>query len=638
MDPRSFSFFPRRAAWRPTLGAWVEGDGARVRVWAPDLGELAVEADGRTVALERYPDGTHGGFVPGLKPGSLYSYRIGDETFPDPASRRQPEGVHGPSEVVDARRYVWNDAEWNGLRLEELTLYELHVGTFSPEGTFEGATRRLPSLSALGVSAIELMPVAAFPGARNWGYDGVHPFAPAACYGHPDDLRRLVDRAHQLGLGVFLDVVYNHFGPEGNYTGKFSPYYLSDRHENPWGRGLNFDGPHRSMVWQYFIENALHWVHEYRIDGLRLDATHAIIDDTDRPFLCALAHRVRESVRDRPVLVIAEDHRNLAHMIRPEGEGGWGLDGVWADDFHHVVRVALTGEDEGYYRDFRGTAEELAATLNAGWLYTGQTSAHLNEPRGTDPAGIDPSRFVICIQNHDQVGNRAFGDRLNHAVEPAAYRAAAALLLSAPQTPLLFMGQEWAAGSPFAYFTDHPEPLGSMVTEGRRTEFGAFQAFQDPAQRERIPDPQAPETFERSRLDWSEPQREPHAALVRLHQALLRLRRLEPALNRATAGPARAKAIGDRSVLLVRTTRDGPNLALLVHFGGHAEFDLRSFLETSGADHAPLQCVLTTDDPPFRGAAEPGAPVAVDLETGLIRFEHPGAVLVRVWNESFPLP
>jgi maltooligosyltrehalose trehalohydrolase len=429
-------------------------------VWAPEATSLDVifEPPGPPAAkLERFPDGTFGGLVPGVAAGARYRYRLdGGNLFPDPASRFQPEGVHGPSEVIDPSTFSWTDDGWGGVARSDLVLYEVHVGRFTPEGTFAATARRLPYLAELGVTAIELMPVADFPGARNWGYDGVDLFAPARCYGTPDVLRRLVDTAHHLGLAVFLDVVYNHLGPEGNYLGTFSRYYFSDKHKSPWGQGLNFDGPKSSMVRQFFIENALHWVHEYHVDGLRLDATHAISDEDPRHFVAQLTARVRESA-GRPVYVIAEDHRNLAHMVRPEGEGGWGLDGVWADDFHHKVRVALAGDNEGYYRDYTGSMPNLARTLNRGWHFTGQYSAYLHEHRGTDPTGIPPRRFVFCIQNHDQIGNRALGDRLHHQIELSAYRAATVLLLCAPATPLLFMGQEWAATAPFLYFTDHPE-------------------------------------------------------------------------------------------------------------------------------------------------------------------------------------
>ena len=440
-------------SWRASLGARPDADAGGVwfRVWAPDrLGvEVVLEGPGarpRAIALEKHPDGTFGGLVPGLGAGARYRYRVdGLGPFPDPASRYQPEGVHGPSQVVDPDAFVWTDASWRGVDPAELILYELHVGTFSPEGTFEGATRLLPRVAELGVTAIELMPVADFPGRRNWGYDGVDLFAPARCYGTPDDLRRLVDEAHRLGLAVLLDVVYNHLGPDGNYLAQFSPSYFSSRHKTLWGPAINLDGPHSAMVRAFFIENALCWLHEYHMDGLRLDATHYLFDEGPRPFLAELAATSRRSVPDRPVHLIAEDPRNLAAMVRTESEGGWGLDALWSDDFHHELRRYLVGDCEGAFRDFRGLVADLVRTINRGWLFTGEFSTYRGYHRGTDPAGLAPRRFVFYIQNHDRIGNRALGERLNHQVDPATYRAATALLLTTAATPLLFMGQEWAS-------------------------------------------------------------------------------------------------------------------------------------------------------------------------------------------------
>jgi maltooligosyltrehalose trehalohydrolase len=378
------------------------------------------------------------------------------------------------------------------------------------------------------------------------------------------------------------------------------------------------------MVRQFFIENALHWVHEYRIDGLRLDATHAIRDRGPRQLVTELAARVHESAV-RPVYVIAEDCRNLAHMVRPEGEGGWGLDGVWADDFHHKVRVAFAGDRDGYYSDYSGSTANLARTLNQGWHYTGQFSRHLQENRGTDPTGIPPRRFVFCIQNHDQVGNRAMGERLQHQIDLAAYRAATALLLCAPATPLLFMGQEWGATSPFQYFTDHPPELGRLVTEGRRSEFRHFAAFSDVAMRERIPDPQAESTFAASRLDWRELDREPHASLVRLYQQLLRLRQ-DPAIR---WGRFTAYALGETALLLRHDGESGPSLIAVIQLRGRAQVDLDPCNELDGLDLTHAQLVLTTEDPPF--APDPQPPkITRDAARFRIAFARCSAVLLHV--------
>jgi maltooligosyltrehalose trehalohydrolase len=630
----------RPRGWRPSLGAWLEGRGARFRVWAPKAATVEVVLERPGDGPARHPlekddeDGTFGGFVDGVWAGDRYRYLVdGQGPFPDPASRFQPEGVHGPSQVVDPGRFAWTDGSWRGVAQEELVVYELHVGTFSPEGTFDGVTARLPQLRDLGVSAVELMPVADFAGGRNWGYDGVDLFAPSHSYGTPDDLRRLVDAAHALGLAVFIDAVYNHFGPSGNYTAAFSPHYLSDRHKNPWGDCVNLDGEGSGMVREFFIENALHWVHEYHVDGLRLDATHALIDDGPRHFLDELAARVRATVPGRRILFHAEDHRNLHTMVRPGWAGGWDLDGVWADDFHHQIRRGLAGDNEGYYRDYTGTVADLVATINQGWFYTGQHSVHLDHARGTDPVGIEPHRFVVCLQNHDQVGNRAFGERLHHQVDHAAYRAASALLLCAPQTPLLFMGQEWATTAPFLYFTDHEEDLGRLITEGRRREFRHFLAFVDPVARGRIPDPQAPSTFAASRLDWSERGREPHASFLRLYRALLDLRRSEPGLRPGGHAPYQAVAQDDDSLLLRRNASSGDSVLAVVRLRGSGAVDLSGHAAASAGDGRRWEPILTTEDPPF--APEPSPP-RVDLSGPVpgIEFARPSAVLLRAVSTS----
>ncbi len=616
--------------FRPTFGAWLDEGGARFRVWAPRRKhvELVLERPGgETRPLEKAEDGTFSGFVPGVRAGELYRYRLdGEGPFPDPVSRFQPHGVHGPSEIVDPRRFLWSDEGWPGVVIEDLIIYELHVGTFSSAGTFAGARGRLPYLRDLGVTGIELMPVAAFSGRWNWGYDGVALLAPASCYGRPDDLRELVDSAHRLGLAVLLDVVYNHFGPDGAYQGAFSPGYFTEQHRTPWGAAVNLDGPLSGMVRDFLVENALAWLHEYHLDGLRLDATHALVDDSPRHFLAELTSRVREGVGDRPRLIIAEDRRNLAHMVRPEAEGGWGLDAVWADDFHHQVRHALAGDSDGYYRDFTGTTADLATTLRQGWFFTGQHSAYLGGPRGTDPVGLPPRRFVICLQNHDQVGNRAMGERLHHQIDPAAYRAATALLLCAPETPLLFAGQEWAASTPFLYFTDHEPTLGRLVSEGRRREFRSFAAFMDPTARERIPDPQDPGTFARSHLDWEEAGREPHASILRLYRALLALRRDEPLLGAADWEGFEVEAQGDAALVLRRSGSNGRTLAVLLQLRGPGLVRLTAGGRTPGCSRWSL--LFCSEDKAF--CADPILPdIDISGAEPVVGFSRPGALILK---------
>lgn len=622
------------SGWRPSLGAWPDRDGFRFRVWAPEVQRLELVLTAPEPGIfqpERFLDGTWGLHVPGLRAGRRYGYRIdGQGPFPDPASRFQPEGVHGPSQLVDAGAFDWSSTGWPDVPHEDLVLYELHVGTFTPEGTFRAAIERLPLIAALGVTAIELMPVADFAGDRNWGYDGVALFAPARCYGTPEDLRALVDTAHGLGMAVFLDVVYNHLGPSGNYLPRFASQYFSTSPETAWGTSLNFDGPQAEMVRAFFIENALHWIHEYRMDGLRLDATHAILDRRPRHFLTELTTRVRESAQGRQVYVIAEDHRNLAHMVKGEGEGGWGLNAVWADDFHHKVRVALAGDNEGYYIDFQGSMPDLARILNQGWYFQGQVSRYLGEARGTDPSGIPPRRFVFCLQNHDQIGNRAFGERLHHQIDLAAYRAASVLMLCAPATPLLFMGQEWATSAPFLYFTDHEAELGQLVTEGRRKEFGRFRQFAEPDAQQRIPDPQAPATFERSKLPWDEMHREPHAAVLRLYQTLLALRRSEPALRAAEPGRFRAHALSESTLLLRHDPAVGPSLLALIRMSGAGALDLAGHPALDDLDGGHCQLVLTTEDSSF--APDQQLPdVHLSGPAPRIQFHRPSAVLLRAW-------
>ncbi len=621
--------------WHPCLGSWGDDAGTHFRVWAPSKQrvDVVLETPGCQRAvypLEKRADGTFSGSVAAIRAGDRYRYQLdGAGPYPDPASRFQPDGVHGPSEVVDPNHFDWSDTAWRGVALEDVVLYELHIGTFTPAGTFAGVIERLPYLVDLGVTAIEIMPVADFPGQRNWGYDGVALFAPARCYGRPDDLRRLIDAAHQLGLGIVLDVVYNHVGPDGAYLGTFSPYYFSHRHRIPWGDAINLDGEHCAMVRGFLIENALHWVHEYHCDGLRLDATHALIDGSLRHFLAELSSRVRASVANREVLLLAEDHRNLARMVRSEAENGWGLDAVWADDFHHQVRRSLAGDSEGYYRDYTGSVADLATTVRQGWFYCGQPSQHLGAPRGTDPAQLAPRQFVVCVQNHDQVGNRAFGERLHHQIDLAAYRAATVLLLCAPETPLLFMGQEWAATTPFLFFTDHKPDLGKLVTAGRRREFMDFSAFSDAGVRQRIPDPQDPTTFLRSRLNWAECMHEPHASTLRLYQQLLELRRTEPLLRATTWDGFRAGALGERGLVLLRTSAEADAflVAILLHGSGSINLGAASVWR---AELAQLrwETVLCTEDQPF--APDP-MPPAVDL-TGaapVIRFARAGAAILR---------
>lgn len=556
-----------RVSWSPQLGANRVGTAVRFRVFAPEARDVVLQLDGvGERQMSRGPDGVFAHEEPSVATGQRYTYVVdGQGSWPDPWSRWQPDGVHGASAVADPAAYAWQDAAWRGVPRSHLVIYEVHVGTFTPEGTFDAARARLPWLRDLGVTAVELMPVAAFPGTRNWGYDGAMLFAPSEQYGSPDDLRRLVDSAHALGLAVLQDVVYNHLGPDGAYLAAFVPGVLTSRHPSSWGKGIDLDGPDSALVRRTFIDNALHWLVEYHMDGLRLDATHALIDESDEHWLAALARETAETLgSSRPVHLFAEDDRNLSDLVFSRDDGGYGLDGVWADDFHHVVRRRAAGDHEGYFQDFAGTTAELAKVLRQGWLFCGQFSAHRNGPRGGAYDGVPLPACVVCIQNHDQVGNRAFGERLHHQIGHDLWVTLSTLLLMAPETPLLFMGQEWAASSPFLFFTDHSEPLGQQVTHGRRAEFKAFSAFDAAGARSAIPDPQAAHTFQASVLDWDEPTRPEHAVTVEAYRRLLTLRRTLLFDAPRSQDQVRTEAPDNDTLILRQPAADGTPVLLVV--------------------------------------------------------------------------
>lgn len=494
--------------------------------------------------------------VPGIGHGARYKFVLDGTEFPDPYARFLPDGVHGPAQVIEPQYRFRHARPTRALPAQ--IIYELHVGAFTPEGTYRAAQDRLPYLASLGVTTLELMPLSAFPGMRGWGYDGVAHFAPHATYGTPDELRAFVDAAHGLGLQVLLDVVYNHFGPAGNYLGAYSAEYFTREVQTPWGEAPRVGA---SPMRDYVLDNARYWLGEFQFDGLRLDATHTIVDESETHVLRALSDATRAETPH--LLLMAEDERNDPSLVEQ-----WGCDAIWADDFHHQVRVTLTGERDGYFAGYTPGAAGLARCIERGWLYEGEVVARTGEPRGHPADHLAPERFVYCIQNHDQIGNRALGTRLNHDVSPQAYGVASALLLFLPMTPLLFMGQEWGASSPFQFFTDHDAELGALVTEGRRREFAHFAAFADPAMRAAIPDPQAPQTFERSKLRWAEQGSAPHESVLQLYHSLLALRRDDEVMRvpQARAG-LDATAHGD--LLVVRRTSDDGSQSrlLLANFG-----------------------------------------------------------------------
>jgi maltooligosyltrehalose trehalohydrolase len=550
---------------RARIGAqWAE-ERCAFRVWAPSARRVEVclsAPRAARVALAPGERGYHEGVVEGVLPGSLYRYSLdGGPERPDPASRFQPLGVHGPSAVVDPA-HAWRDEAWRGRPLAEYVIYELHVGAFSDEGRFAGVIPHLAELADLGVTALELMPVAQCPGERNWGYDGVQLFAVQASYGGPQGLKELVEACHLQGLAVVLDVVYNHLGPEGNYLAEFGPYF-TDRYRTPWGPALNFDGPASDEVRAFFVANALAWIEEFHIDALRLDAVHAIFDSSARPLLQELAETLHErgEALGRRVHVIAESSLNDPRLVRSPEQGGLGLDAQWNDDFHHSLHALLTGEREGYYQDF-GRLEDLETALRDGYVYAGRYSRFRDRRHGSPCRDLPYGRFVVSAQNHDQVGNRMLGERLAALVDLERVKLAAAAVLLSPCIPLLFMGEEYGERAPFLYFVSHSDAeLVEAVRRGRREEFAAF------AWRGEPPDPQDEATFRRSRLDHSLKQREPHKRLLEFHRALLRLRRGHPALARLDREGAEVRRSEDAPVLWLRRFTPEAQTLLLLHLG-----------------------------------------------------------------------
>lgn len=519
------------------------------RVWAPKAGSVQLELGGSRHTMEPALGGWWTRTDPGGTAGVRYGFSLdGGPVRPDPRSPSQPGGVHDLSEMVDHAAFSWTDGQWRGLHLPGSVLYELHVGTFSPEGTFGGAAARLQHLVDLGIDAIEIMPVAAFDGSRGWGYDGVSLFAPHPGYGGPDGLKRLVDACHRAGIGVVLDVVYNHLGPSGNYLAEFGPYF-SPAHRTNWGDGVNLDRTGSDEVRRFFIDNALMWLRDYHVDGLRLDAVHALSDESAVHFLEQLAAEVRalSAHLRRPLTLIAESDLNDPRFVRTGREGGYGLDSAWADEWHHAWHAVFTGETNGYYQDF-GSLEQLAKALRQAWVYDGVWSEHRGRTHGRPPEGLSGDRFVVCTQNHDQIGNRAAGERSSALMREGHLKVAAGLLLTSPFVPMLFQGEEWGASTPWQYFTDFADPdLATAVTEGRRSEFSSFGWA--PAD---VPDPQDPATFDRSRLDWAEADRDGHRRILDWHRALIALRRRTPELADPDLSRMAVTVDADRRAVMVQ--------------------------------------------------------------------------------------
>ena len=612
--------------WRLERGATVEPDGAvTFSVWAPRRQAVTVHVHapgdpGRQIMelpLRRDERGLHTARASsaGLGPGADYTYVLPEVgPRPDPVSRLQPAGVHGPSRIVDPAAFPWTDADWRGIPLEDVVAYELHVGTFSEEGTFAGVAARLGHLRDLGVTAVELMPVAAFPGTRNWGYDGAHPYAVQASYGGPDGLKRLVDVCHAHGLAVILDVVYNHLGPEGNYLGDFGPYF-SRRHTTPWGDAINFDGPDSDEVRRYFVDNALYWLTEYHLDGLRLDAIQGIVDTSAQPILEEMATAFHEQARalGRRAWLIAESDLNDVRVIRPRAVGGFGLDAQWSDDFHHAMHAVLTGNRRGYFGDF-GRVADIGKAITAGFVYDGQHAPHRRRRHGSSSAGEPGYRLVAFIQNHDQVANAYQGLRLSEVAGPARQRVAAAVLACAPSLPLLFAGEEYAEEARFDYFTSHTDPaLAQAVREGRHKEY--LHLLDEGADVAVWADPQDPETFRRCKLRWASLAEPPHAEMLAFYRALLALRRRLPALRNGRKDLTRVELDeAGRWLVIVRGDPGGSGALVCANLGS---VEARPVVPASPSGR-PWRLALSSDAAvrPLEVAA--GVPLVLPASVALI--------------------
>lgn len=523
---------------RLPIGAEVIKDkGVHFRVWAPIAEKMDVileELEGpekSCFALEKDEHGYFSGLIPQAKNGSLYRFKINDKEmlFPDPVSRFQPLGPHGPSQVIDSSLYQWNDEQWKGVPFKDRVIYEMHIGTFTPEGTWQSAKRELLELAELGITIIEMMPVNEFPGKFGWGYDGVNLFAPTHLYGDPDDLRDFIDHAHSLGIAVILDVVYNHLGPDGNYLHAFSPHYFTHEFTTEWGDAINFDGPDSAEVRSFFITNAGYWIDEFHFDGLRLDATQNIYDRSEPHILTEIANRVHQTAGKRKTYIVGENERQETKHVLPTKEGGYGMDAVWNDDFHHSALVRLIGRREAYYTDYLGTPQEFISAIKYGYLYQGQWYCWQNKHRGTPCFHLNPAAFITFIQNHDQIANSAHGLRIHQLADPGNFRAMTALMLLSPSTPLLFQGQEFAATSPFYYFADHDEELANLVYKGRKDYFKQFSCIATPEIQALLPFPAAPETFEKSKINFLE--RTLHHQTYNLHRDLLKIRKNDGVIN-----------------------------------------------------------------------------------------------------------
>ena len=583
------------------------GGGTHFRVWAPKRGSVEVivfdgnRESGKSFPLDREEDGYFSALVADANAETRYKLRVdGKEAFPDPASHWQPDGPHGASTVIDHQKFAWTDKDWRGISIRGQVIYELHIGTFTPGGTYESAKEKLPLLKELGVTVIEVMPVACFPGEFGWGYDGVNLYAPYARYGAPDGFRGFVDYAHSIGLGVILDVVYNHVGPDGNYLTQFSDDYFHREHATEWGDAINFDGENSGPVRDFFAGNVEYWIREYHLDGLRFDATQAIVDRSREHILADMARRARAAAGNREIILIAENESQEAKIAKAVERGGYGFDALWNDDFHHSAIAALTGQRQAYYTDYLGTPQEFISAIKYGYLYQGQYYSWQNKRRGETALGMEPTAFVTFIENHDQVSNSAHGKRLHQLTSPGRYRALTALTLLGPGTPLLFQGQEFGSSKPFLFFADHNPELAKLVHKGRAEFLAQFPQLKSEEMRARVPDPAKRETLDICRLDWSEWQSNSH--FVALHRDLLQLRHADPAFRMQLYGRVDGAVIAPQAFVLRYFVEAGQDRILAVNLG--ADLDLRHAPEPllAAPENKQWQVLWSSEDMKYGGS------------------------------------
>lgn len=619
---------------RYPIGAEPTTDGVHFRIWAPDRQEVGIVVEGQSVQrLTAEGNGYFSRLLTGIAQGARYRVQLDrGEAFPDPASRFQPDGPHGPSQVVDPQEFAWTDSAWTGHGLLGLIIYELHIGTFTPEGTWAAATRELQELKEIGINCIEVMPVADFAGQFGWGYDGVNLFAPTRLYGTPDEFRTFVDTAHSLGISVLLDVVYNHLGPDGNYLDQFAKSYFTDRYTTDWGAALNFDGPECGPVREYFLTNAAYWIDEYHLDGLRLDATQNIYDDAPAAshILTEIGAAVRTAAGDREVVLINENEPQHCELCRAVEAGGYGLDGLWNDDFHHTAMVALTGHNEAYYTDYQGSPQEFISATKYGYLYHGQWYSWQQKGRGTPGFDLPPAAFINYLQNHDQIANSARGLRGHLLSSPGRYRALVALTLLSPGTPMLFQGQEFAASSPFYYFADHDGELAEMVARGRCEFLKQFSSLKDGRLDSIFARPADRQSFERCKLDFSE--RHSHAAAYQLTKDLLELRRTDAAFRAQRPRGVDGAVLGPDAFLLRYFEAEGQDRLLLVNLGRDLNLSILPEPLLAPPAGAQWRTILSTEEPQYDGH---GAAEIVTEEEG---WRIPGEAAVVLGWAALPKP